>query len=204
MARVSNPGESITPLGNSVFRVTRSDGAQFIAYGVVDGTRTWVFVDGVTYVIEPARRMSTGTGHDASALAAPMPATVTQIHVAVGQVVAPGDPLVTLEAMKMELPIRALASGTVTAINCRVGELVQPGLARVDVRDREADPEHRTTGPDKARATNPETPNPEAPNPEAPNPEAPNPEATNREPPNAEEERGTEPEHELRSEKREE
>jgi len=45
---------------------------------------------------------------------------------------------VTLEAMKMELPIRATTTGTVTAINCRVGELVQPGLPLIEVRNAEA------------------------------------------------------------------
>jgi biotin carboxyl carrier protein len=49
--------------------------------------------------------------------------------------VAPGDLLVTLEAMKMELPIRATTHGTVTTINCRVGDLVQPGIALLELRD---------------------------------------------------------------------
>ena len=135
MERVSKPEESVTPLGKGVFRITRRDGSQALAYGVVDGARTWVFVDGVTHVIEPSRRTSGGAGQDAAQLAAPMPATVTQIHVTVGQTVAPGDLLVTLEAMKMELPIRATTHGTVTTINCRVGELVQPGIALLELRD---------------------------------------------------------------------
>jgi len=133
--RVSKPEESVTPLGNGVFRITRRDGSQALAYGVVDGARTWVFLDGVTHVIEPSRRTSAGAGQDAAQLAAPMPATVTQIHVAVGQTVAPADLLVTLEAMKMELPIRATTHGTVTTINCRVGELVQPGIPLLELQD---------------------------------------------------------------------
>lgn len=135
MERVSKPVESVTPLGNGTFRVTRSDGSQVLAYGAVDGARTWVFLDGVAHAIEPAHRRSTGAGQDSALLAAPMPATVAQIHVAVGQTVSPTDLLITLEAMKMELPIRAAISGTVTAINCRVGELVQPGIPLVELRD---------------------------------------------------------------------
>ena len=138
MEYVSNLEGSITSLGNGAFRISRSDGSQVLAYGVVDRTRTWVFLDGVTYVIEPSRRTATGAGADAALLAAPMPATVTQIHVDVGQSVGPADLLVTLEAMKMELPIRATTTGTVTAINCRVGELVQPGLPLIEVRNAEA------------------------------------------------------------------
>jgi 3-methylcrotonyl-CoA carboxylase alpha subunit len=131
---VSNPEGTITPLGNGAFLIARADDTRVIAYGVADGPRTWVFLDGVTHVIEPARRHRPGGGPDDAALAAPMPATVTQIHVAVGQDVGPGDLLVTLEAMKMELPIRATARGAVTAINCRVGELVQPGTPLVEVQ----------------------------------------------------------------------
>jgi biotin carboxyl carrier protein len=42
-----------------------------------------------------------------------------------------GDTLVVAEAMKMELPIRALADGTVTAVSCREGELVEGGQTLV-------------------------------------------------------------------------
>jgi len=153
--RVSKSEATITPLGDGTFRVSRSDGTQAIAYGVADGARTWVFLDGVTHLIEPSRRARQGTGHDEAALAAPMPATVTQIHVAIGQAVAPADLLVTLEAMKMELPVRAIAPGTVSAINCRVGELVQPGTPLVEFErtdEHGADTAHPAP-PDKARST---------------------------------------------------
>jgi len=40
---------------------------------------------------------------------------------------------VLLEAMKMELPIRAPREGRVKALHCRPGELVQPGTALVDL-----------------------------------------------------------------------
>jgi biotin carboxyl carrier protein len=35
--------------------------------------------------------------------------------------------LIVLEAMKMELPVRAPTDGTIARVNCREGELVQPG-----------------------------------------------------------------------------
>jgi acetyl-CoA/propionyl-CoA carboxylase biotin carboxyl carrier protein len=70
---------------------------------------------------------------DDMALAAPMPATVASIHVSPGQDVATGDLLVMLEAMKMELPIRAPRAGRVKAVACRRGELVQPGVALVEL-----------------------------------------------------------------------
>jgi biotin carboxyl carrier protein len=153
---VSNPGNPPSPvglqrdtpavagvvsLGNGAFRIERTDGTQAVAFGVADAARTWVFLDGRTYVIEssPTRR-ATGA-HDPSALTAPMPANVTQVHVAPGQQVHVGDVLITLEAMKMELPIRATTDGVVAAINCRVGELVQPGSPLVELSEARTEPE---------------------------------------------------------------
>ena len=72
------------------------------------------------------------------ALAAPMPATVRAVAVQPGAVVAAGDTLVRLEAMKMELTIRAPAAGRVAAVDCRVGDLVQPGRPLVTLEPRPA------------------------------------------------------------------
>jgi biotin carboxyl carrier protein len=62
-----------------------------------------------------------------------MPATVVSVEVEVGAVVRQGDTLVVLEAMKMELPIRATADGTVTAVRCKAGDLVQPGVPLIEI-----------------------------------------------------------------------
>jgi biotin carboxyl carrier protein len=67
------------------------------------------------------------------ALAAPMPATVTMVNVAPGQDVSPGDVLIMLEAMKMELPIKAPRAGRVASVACRRGELVQSGVPLLEL-----------------------------------------------------------------------
>ena len=109
-------------------------------YRVDDGTRTWtvaiagpaenrgVWVDGHVVVLDPpasGRSRGRGASHD---LTAPMPATVVKVLVAPGASVRRGDTLLMLEAMKMELPIRAPRDGVVKAVNCEAGELVQPGV----------------------------------------------------------------------------
>ena len=53
-----------------------------------------------------------------------MPATVITVRVKPGDAVKKGDIVVVLEAMKMELPLRALGDGVVSAVRCREGELV--------------------------------------------------------------------------------
>jgi 3-methylcrotonyl-CoA carboxylase alpha subunit len=61
-----------------------------------------------------------------------MPATVIKILVAPGSAVKTGDTVLLLEAMKMELPIRAPADAVIKAVHCREGDLVQPDVALVD------------------------------------------------------------------------
>jgi pyruvate carboxylase len=58
-------------------------------------------------------------------VAAPMPGLVVGIDVKQGQVVAAGDRLVTLEAMKMETSITAPYAGTVSELVVKVGDLVE-------------------------------------------------------------------------------
>ena len=76
----------------------------------------------------PRRR----TGGPAYAVTAPMPATVVKIHVRAGDAVKKGDTIVLLEAMKMELPIRAPADARVKTICCREGDLVAADATLVE------------------------------------------------------------------------
>jgi 3-methylcrotonyl-CoA carboxylase alpha subunit len=104
-------------------------------YAVAAGPTTWVFHDGAVYeiVIEPEAGARKRGAHHHGALMAPMPASVVSINVRPGDQVARGEILMVLEAMKMELPIRAPGAGTVAAIHCRAGELVQPGVSLIDL-----------------------------------------------------------------------
>jgi biotin carboxyl carrier protein len=58
---------------------------------------------------------------------APMPGAVFAVHVATGQVVAAGDPVVTLEAMKMEHVVVATIAGRVSEIRVRPADQVARG-----------------------------------------------------------------------------
>src|SRR5687768_7051218 len=124
----------VTALGDGQFLV--SDGAGHrLAYGVAAGDARWVFLDGRVYVIEEEApgRARARHAHDEAALASPMPATVVLVNVEPGQSVARGDLLVMLEAMKMEVQIKAPRDGVVKAIACRKGDLVQPGVPLLEV-----------------------------------------------------------------------
>jgi 3-methylcrotonyl-CoA carboxylase alpha subunit len=71
-------------------------------------------------------------------LTAPMPGRVAEVHVAPGARVARGDPLLVLEAMKMEHTIAAPAEGRVTEIHYRTGDLVEEGAELLALAFEEA------------------------------------------------------------------
>jgi len=60
---------------------------------------------------------------------APMPGAVLAVHVRVGDEVAAGDPIVTLEAMKMEHVVAAQGSGRVTELSVGAGDQVVRGAS---------------------------------------------------------------------------
>ena len=103
------------------------------AYAIAQGDARWVFLDGDVYVFDVQRVGRRRAASHHSSLMAPMPATVIRINVAAGASVAKGDTLLVLEAMKMELPVRAPSAGTVSAVACREGELVQPGVPLIEL-----------------------------------------------------------------------
>jgi biotin carboxyl carrier protein len=70
---------------------------------------------------------------------APMPGQVLKVLVEVGQSVAAGDPLVILEAMKMEQTLRATSDGVVETIRVRIGDLVVPGDILVEISASQRD-----------------------------------------------------------------
>jgi 3-methylcrotonyl-CoA carboxylase alpha subunit len=99
------------------------------------GDSVWVGIgaDVFEFTIVRGAAASRGGAHDRDALSPPMAATVVRIAVKPGDRVAAGDLLMALEAMKMELPIRAPRDGVVKAINCQEGELVKPGTPVVEI-----------------------------------------------------------------------
>ncbi len=68
-------------------------------------------------------------GGGPAGVVAPMPGAVLAVHVAVGAAVDAGDPLVTLEAMKMEHVVVAPGAGRVAEVGVRVGDQVTRGQA---------------------------------------------------------------------------
>lgn len=64
---------------------------------------------------------------------APLPGTINEIKVKVGDKVNTGDLVVVLEAMKMQNNIDAETSGTITSINVNKGDAVMEGDTLVTI-----------------------------------------------------------------------
>lgn len=75
--------------------------------------------------------MNLATTAKASEVKAPMPGLVLRIEASPGQTVTKGEPLLVLEAMKMENVIKSPADGTVKSIEVTKGQAVEKGQALV-------------------------------------------------------------------------
>jgi 3-methylcrotonyl-CoA carboxylase alpha subunit len=122
------PGATLTA-GRVSPTAIRVDGAVHRLSVVRDGDRLTIIHRGrnslVTIIdpLAPPRAQAAAAG----SLAAPIPARVTRILCAAGDVVTKGAVLLTLEAMKMELTIAAPFDGTVTELRHAAGDMVQEG-----------------------------------------------------------------------------
>ena len=79
---------------------------------------TWIFVDGDAWAFRElvASRRSRAAGAADGDVRSPMPGTVIQLHVTTGERVRAGQPLVVIEAMKMEHVLVAGHDGTVDVL----------------------------------------------------------------------------------------
>lgn len=126
----------VTPLGPGTFRVETASETHVVHVAGPPNER-WVHWNGHVFKRPfastdgaPGRRRSSHT--ESQALTSPMPATVRKVLASPGMAVQKNDTLIVLEAMKMELPIRAHADGVVRAVLCTEGALVQPGATLIE------------------------------------------------------------------------
>jgi propionyl-CoA carboxylase alpha chain len=103
-----------------------------------------VYVDsprGPVHLVALPRFPEPGSAVEKGSLVAPMPGNVIRLGATVGDTVTSGQPLIWLEAMKMEHTITAPADGVLAELNVATGQQVEVGavLARVEApQDPEA------------------------------------------------------------------
>ncbi|WP_316529148.1 biotin carboxylase N-terminal domain-containing protein [Kitasatospora brasiliensis] len=95
--------------------------------GLAAGPVTWLGIEGDAWPLhayDPVVENAAGAGAHHGALTAPMPGTVTVVKTTAGETVRKGQPLLVLEAMKMEHVIAAPHDGVVTELRATAGATV--------------------------------------------------------------------------------
>lgn len=113
-----------------------SSGEEVLAEVTTAGARRFVRIGHMDFVLEReagGRRRAAATG--GGALESPMPGMVTKVWVAEGDVVTRGQPLLAIEAMKMEHVIRSPRDGRVKRLAAAAGEMVEGGVTLVELEE---------------------------------------------------------------------
>ncbi len=127
------PGVFDVRMGNRNVRIERMDGPD-------EKGNVTIRVNGVVQVLQvlgPQQLLLESMGMSANVetqekhVESPMPGKILQVMVATGTEVDEGDPLLVLEAMKMENVIRAPRSGVIAVVQAQVGEAVEKAATLV-------------------------------------------------------------------------
>lgn len=109
-----------------------SEGRLMDARIASDGENRWILVNGQTFVLKRLDGNLAGTishpaagGIGAGLLVAPMPGQVRGVLAKQGDTVHEGQPLILLEAMKMEIRVTAPRTGQLKQLSVYVGESVE-------------------------------------------------------------------------------
>lgn len=107
---------------------------------LLNGT-LWVHYNGRCFTLETGggskSRKRSGPKGSSDQVVAPMPGKVTKIMVQPETIVSPGEPILVMEAMKMEYTLKAEISGVVELVDCSIGEQVQLGKVLVKIKPQE-------------------------------------------------------------------
>ena len=87
---------------------------------------------------QPAAGADTKDAGGSGRVTSPMPGTILRVYVGVGDPVKKGQPVITLEAMKMENEIAAPMDGVIASLYVAQGDAVQGGAPLFDVSGGEA------------------------------------------------------------------
>ena len=121
------PGVFDVRMGNRNVRLERMDGpdAKGNVTIRVNGVVQALQVLGPQQLLLESMGMSANVETQEKHVESPMPGKILQVMVAPGTVVDEGDPLLVLEAMKMENVIRAPRCGVIAGVEAQVGEAVE-------------------------------------------------------------------------------
>jgi 3-methylcrotonyl-CoA carboxylase alpha subunit len=109
------------------------DGTIYHGWRYATADEVYVRIAGRTYVVGVPQFGGGGAaaGHSEDEVRADMPGTVVSVHCAVGDQVASGQKLVTIESMKLQISMVAPRDGTVAAVNAVPNTTFERGIVLV-------------------------------------------------------------------------
>lgn len=107
--------ECEAPAGAFVLQV---DGQRVQGWRLVQGNDVYIRIGGRTMVLQrlDLYGASQAAGHAANEILSDMPGTVVTVHVAAGAEVREGDPLLTIESMKLQVTVTAPRDGRIAEV----------------------------------------------------------------------------------------
>lgn len=139
-------GQATATIGGQALPIVfaRPEGDEPVEWMLVEGRSYEVVADPQLRWLRTARGQHRVELHDLATtgvrlaggdgrVKAPIPGTIARVLIEPGQVVAAGQPLLVLEAMKMENEIRAPRSGHVERVNVVVGQGVPLGMVLAEL-----------------------------------------------------------------------
>jgi acetyl/propionyl-CoA carboxylase alpha subunit len=114
----------------------RFENRPLILYWAADGGQKWISLDGCTYRLgrpAPRRSRSGGEIQHGQQILSPMPAQIRAVYIQQGDAVEKGQTLLLLEAMKMEIQIKAPQNGVITRLAVSSGQTVEKEQVLVEM-----------------------------------------------------------------------
>jgi biotin carboxyl carrier protein len=128
--------------GDNTYHVIQNHKSYQVSVLSYDAPNCTIMVNGVRYAVriddaleQLIQKMGLGiqNSHKINAIKAPMPGLVLQVVAKEGQEVAKGDPLIILEAMKMENILKSPGDGIVKSVHVQAGQAVDKGQFLIDL-----------------------------------------------------------------------
>jgi acetyl-CoA/propionyl-CoA carboxylase biotin carboxyl carrier protein len=125
----AGPGLAGPPNGTAGSCLVLTYGGRTVRFDyAADGPVTWLGRDGAAWAFSdapPAGLRGARAGNADGTVRSPMPGTVLAVRVSLGEAVSAGQPVLVVEAMKMEHTVTAPLDGTVTELTAKAGQQVR-------------------------------------------------------------------------------
>jgi 3-methylcrotonyl-CoA carboxylase alpha subunit len=128
--------------GDAVTLAAAGSGGRFVARR--DGAAVSIVRDGLALTSNirlkvEMPRADQQRGHSGNAIEAPLHGVVSRLHVALGDVVEKGTPVLQMEAMKLVHTLKAPMPGRIGIIRCAVGDTVPAGAILIEIAPAEVE-----------------------------------------------------------------